>query len=117
MKVTYRPGNNLEIEFEANGQKDLVDTMAGLQEVLLQSCQKCKTNSGSQFVVRRVGKHTFRELKCRNPQCGAVLGFGSHDGGLDTIFPQRKYTDGPKKGERLPDYGWGKWNPETEQRE
>jgi hypothetical protein len=117
MEVTYKPSTNLEIKFQAAGQKELVDMMAGLQEVLQQSCQKCKMNAGNTFVVRTVGKHTFRELKCRNPQCGAVLGFGSHDGGKETIFPQRRYTTGPKKGELLPDMGWGKWNPETEERE
>lgn len=112
MKVTYSPGPNLTIEFEASGQKDIFEKMAQLQEILHHSCAKCKSNKGYTFVVREVDGNKFYELKCRNPSCGATLGFGSHKTG-GTLFPQRKDAD----GERLPDFGWTKWNPDTQQRE
>ena len=112
MKVTYRPGSNLEIEFEAEGQKGLFEQMAKLQEVLKQSCQKCKKNDGVTFMVRQVDGNKFYELRCQSKNCGATLGFGSHKVG-GTLFPQRKDAE----GEWLSDGGWSKWNPETKKKE
>ena len=114
MKVNYKPRPNLVIEFEAQGQKDIFEKMAGLQEIFKQdTCQKCKKGQGDDlvFTVRKNNEgHTFYELRCT--KCGATLGFGSHQQG-GTIFPQRKDKDGNKLG----DFGWTKWNPESEQRE
>ena len=112
MKVTYTPGPNLSIEFDAVGQKELFNIMAELQEILIQSCQKCKSDKGYQFMVREVGGNKFYELKCRNPQCKATLGFGSHRTG-GTLFPQRKDAE----GEYLQNGGWIKWNGEKKQKE
>ncbi len=112
MKVTYKAGPNLEIEFEVAGQKEIFESMAQLQEILKHKCQKCDGTDGWKFVVRVVDDNKFYELKCLKTGCGATLGFGSHKTG-GTIFPQRKDTEGEfrKSG------GWLKWNPDTKTRE
>lgn len=113
LKVSYQVGPNLNIEFEAAGQKDLFEMMAQLQEILKHSCQKCKSkDTGYQFVVREVDGNKFYELKCLASGCGASLGFGSHKKG-GTLFPQRKDAE----DKFLPNSGWNRWNPETQQRE
>tara|TARA_R110000803_G_scaffold41244_1_gene88717 strand:- start:1139 stop:1471 length:333 start_codon:yes stop_codon:yes gene_type:complete len=110
MKVSYKPRPNLLVEFDAAGQKDLFEQMAGLQEILKQDkCGKCG-NEDLIFTCRTNDDNKFYELRCR--KCGATLGFGSHKTG-DTLFPQRK----DKEQNWLPDDGWTKWNKETQARE
>ncbi len=112
MKVTYTPRPNIVVEFEADGQKGLFEVMHQLQEIFSETqCGKplCQSNK-LQFVVREVDDNKFYELRCK--KCGASLAFGCHKK-HGTIFPQRKDKD----GNRLPDGGWTKWNPATEQRE
>lgn len=111
MQVKYRANPNLMIEFDVAGQKDLFEQMAALQEILNHNCQKCGAGQEDLvFVVREVEGNKFYELKCT--KCGASLGFGSHKTG-GTLFPQRKDAE----GEKLPNFGWTKWNAETKQRE
>jgi len=112
MKVNYKAKPNLVIEFEAAGQKELFEEMAGLQEILNHTCQRkdCKGKETKlHYAVREVDGNKFYELKC---ECGAALGFGSHKVG-GTLFPQRK----DQEGEWLPNNGWTKWNNETKKRE
>jgi len=119
MKVTYAPRPNLSIEFEANGDSELVRQIAKIQELMLQTCGKCES-SKVVWQYRTVGKYTYHELKCR--ECHSVLSFGNNEDGSG-LYPRRyemddkepKIVDGKKVW--LANNGWLKWNPETQQRE
>jgi hypothetical protein len=114
MKVTYTFKNNAIIEVEGDNQQDVFDKIASLEEVFsINKCGKCQSDD-LKFVVRNVGKYTYRELHCR--KCWAKLSFSTHsDDG--TMFPKRRETvDGKYSpdGKLLPDGGWMKWNAETQ---
>lgn len=110
MKVSYKPRPSLLVEFDAQDVKTTFEYLAQIDEILGQErCGKCK-NEKLAFQVREVDGNKFYELRCK--ACGAVLGFGSHKKG-GTLFPQRKDAE----GDFLPDGGWTKWNPKTQQKE
>jgi hypothetical protein len=87
MKVTVQSGN---VTVEAEGQKELFETLATYQEVFgISSCKGCK-GTNLRYVVRKKedGKkktHTYYELQCQ--ECRAKLPFGQH---VDqpTLFPK-----------------------------
>lgn len=114
MKATYKPNQNLVIEFDFNDQKDLFGKMHMLQEILTENtCGKCGKHN-IVFSVRTVDKYTYYELKCKD--CGAVLQFGQTDDGL---YPRRYEMDGTKpklvdgKKVWLPNSGWIKFDTST----
>ncbi len=104
VNVKWQISNEMSVEFEANGQKDLVETLASLSEVLSQKvCGACEGFS-LKYQVRTVDGNTYYEIKCNNKGCGAVLSFGQHrEGG--TLFPKRK----DKEGNYLDNNGWIIW--------
>lgn len=88
-KVTVKSGN---VTVEAEGQKELFETLAEYQEVF--SISSCGNRScGSEdlkFSVRiqedKKGKaHKYFEIRCA--KCKAKLPFGQHDNGK-TLFPK-----------------------------
>ena len=87
MKISYKPKPNLMIEFEVKDDAELVKEMAKIQELVLQSCGKCKSDE-IVFQCRTVGKFTYHELKCT--KCGATLSFGH---GEDGLYPRRYQMD------------------------
>lgn len=110
MKLTYTTYNNrINVEFEADTQRDIFEQIAKFQEVFEEDvCGKCG-NERLKFIVRTVDDNQYYELRC--VKCGAKLAFGSHKKG-GGLFPKRK--DGDKW---LPDNGWVKWNAKTESME
>lgn len=111
MKVYYRPSPKLTIELEVGEQKDLVEQLAHIQEVVVHICGKCQSEDLT-FQVRVVDDNKFYEIKC--VKCGAILSFGAHKKG-GTLFPKR-YVE--EEGERkwLPNNGWTKWDSKTQTR-
>ena len=111
MKLSYKTGNGrINVEFEADTQKDLFSQISSFQEVFDESlCGKCGSEN-LKFVVRVVEENEYFELRCRD--CAAKLAFGAHKKG-GGLFPKRKNKD----GDWLPDSGWGKWNPKTKKEE
>jgi ribosomal protein L40E len=111
MKLTYTTKNGrLKVELEGDSQKDLFEAISKFQEVFDEtSCGKCQSEN-LRFVVRNVEDNLYYELRCLD--CGARLSFGVHKKG-GGLFPKRKDND----GKWLPDGGWLKWNPKTEQSE
>jgi ribosomal protein L40E len=111
MKLTYTTKNGrLKVELEGDSQKDLFEAISKFQEVFDEtSCGKCASEN-LRFVVRNVEDNLYYELRCLD--CGARLSFGVHKKG-GGLFPKRKDND----GKWLPDGGWLKWNPKTEQSE
>jgi translation initiation factor 2 beta subunit (eIF-2beta)/eIF-5 len=111
MKLTYTTKNGrITAELEGESQKDLFGELNKFQEVFEENiCGKCG-NEDVKFVVRTVDDNQYYELRCS--KCGARLAFGVHKKG-GGLFPKRKDND----GKWLPDNGWVKWNPKTEQSE
>lgn len=111
MKVTYTTKNNrLKVELEGESQKDVFEALSKFQEVFDETnCGKCGSEN-LRFIVRNVEDNLYYELRCMD--CGARLSFGVHKKG-GGLFPKRKDND----GKWLPDNGWLKWNPKTEQAE
>jgi ribosomal protein L40E len=109
MKITYTTKNGrIKVEIDGESQKDLFEGISKFQEVFDESsCGKCQSEN-LRFVVRNVDDNLYYELRCLD--CGARLSFGVHKKG-GGLFPKRKDND----GKWLPDGGWVKWNPKTEQ--
>lgn len=111
MKLNYTTKNGrIKVEIEGESQKDLFESLSKFQEVFDESaCGKCESEN-LRFIVRNVDDNLYYELRCLD--CGARLSFGVHKKG-GGLFPKRKDND----GKWLPDNGWVKWNPKTEQAE
>jgi hypothetical protein len=111
MKVTYTTKNNrIKVELEGESQKDIFESLSKFQEVFDETtCGKCGSEN-LRFIVRNVEDNLYYELRCVD--WGARLSFGVHKKG-GGLFPKRKDND----GKWLPDNGWLKWNPKTEQSE
>jgi PHP family Zn ribbon phosphoesterase len=110
MKVTYKVNDKLTFELESEGQKQLFEDLGNIQEIFGEAeCGKCQSNE-IRYRVRDVEENKYYELKCS--KCGARFSFGQHKKG-GTLFPQKK----DKENNWLPDNGWVKWNPQTQQEE
>lgn len=111
MKVFYRPNPTLTFELEASDQKDLVEKLAQIQEVVAHECGKCGCKEIT-YQVRVVDDNKYYEAKCT--KCYATLSFGAHKKG-GTLFPKR-YTE--EEGEKvfLPSNGWTKWDADLKKR-
>lgn len=111
MKVNYTTqSGNIKVELSGDDQKAIFNEIAKFQEVFEETvCVKCGSHN-VRFVVRTVDDNDYYELRCRD--CGARLAFGVNKKG-GTLFPKRKDAD----GNWLPNNGWVKWNPKTEQNE
>lgn len=110
MKVIYKTADGrLSVELEGDSQKDIFEQISRFQEVFEESvCGKCGS-SNLRYIVRNVDDNYYYELRCLD--CGAKLAFGVNKKG-GGLFPKRKDGDN-----WLPDRGWVKWNPKTEQNE
>ena len=107
MRLTYTTRNGrIKVEIDGESQKDLFESLSKFDE---SSCGKCGSEN-LRFVVRNVEDNLYYELRCLD--CGARLAFGANKKG-GGLFPKRKDND----GKWLPDGGWVKWNPKTEQSE
>ena len=111
MKVSYTTKNErLTAEIEGDSPRDIFASVDKFQEVVEETvCGKCGSEN-LRFVVRNVDDNLYFEIRCMD--CGARLAFGSHKKG-GGLFPKRKDAE----GKWLPDNGWVKWNPKTEQNE
>lgn len=111
MKLTYTTRNGkISVEVEGDSHRDLFEQINKFQEVFEEDvCGKCG-HENIRFVVRTVDDNQYYELRCSS--CGARLAFGANKKG-GGLFPRRKDSEGTW----LPDNGWVKWNPKTEQNE
>lgn len=111
MKVVYQTRNGrINVELTGDDQKSIFAEIAKFQEVFEETiCSKCGSDN-IKFVVRTVDENDYYELRCAD--CGARLSFGVMKKG-GALFPKRKDAE----GNWLPDRGWVKWNPKTEQNE
>jgi translation initiation factor 2 beta subunit (eIF-2beta)/eIF-5 len=81
-KVTVVSGN---VTVEAEGQKELFETLAEYQEVFsVVDCGGCE-EANLRYTVREVDGNKFYEIRCLN--CYAKLPFGQHKG-QGTLFPK-----------------------------
>lgn len=112
MKIYYRPHPKLTVEMEVADQKDFVEQLAKLQEVVVHTCQKCKKGGieDLRYRVREVDENRFYELVCTN--CGASLSFGAHKKG-NTLFPKVHFENEEGQREYLPNNGWTHYNSKT----
>jgi hypothetical protein len=117
MKVDYISKNGrMTVSVDAEGHKGVWEQISAFQEVFEEDfCRKCESTD-LKFVVRRSkdakGKmFNYYELRCN--KCGAKLPFGVLDDGSGGLFPKRKDDEGKVRG----NYGWVKWNHETEREE
>ena len=110
-KLQYTTANGrITVEFEGETQRDLFAAIGNFQDVFEETkCEKCGSEN-LVFVSREVDGNMYYELRCKD--CYAKLAFGSHKVG-GGLFPKRKDADGNK----LPDNGWVRWNPETKKNE
>lgn len=111
MKVRYTTADKrMVFEFDSSDNKEVFDVRAGIEEIFEQ--EGCAACGGTEyrFVKRVSGKYTYRELFCKNPECGCSLGFGQKQED-QSLFPQRKDNDGNPKGK----WGWKKWTPDDDQ--
>jgi len=109
MKLTYNTGK-MSVELEGETQRDLFGKISAFQEVFdATTCGKCGSTN-VKFIVRKVDDNEYYEIRCQD--CGAKLAFGCNKKG-GGLFPKRKDAG----GNRLPDGGWVKWNPETQKEE
>lgn len=108
MKLKKRLSNNVEIEVEGDGQKDLFKQLASVEEIFgEEKCGMCgKPNI--RFMVRSVEGNDYFELKCLS--CHASLSYGQHKKG-GTLFPKRKDDN----NNWLDNNGWYKWQPKDKQ--
>lgn len=111
MKIEYTTRNGrIKAQFENESAKELFTDINKFQEVFEEdTCGKCGCQD-IKYVVRNVDDNQYYELRCS--KCGARLSFGVNKKG-GGLFPKRKDND----GKWLPDNGWVKWNPKTEQAE
>lgn len=116
MRVKLKFGN-VELEGEGDTHKEVFAQLAAMTEVFKdEPCGICKKNN-TILVVRRVadpkskGKKEFEyfERRCITKDCGGRLAYGQHNEG-GSLFPKRK----SENGERLPNYGWFKWEKPVE---
>ena len=117
MKASYTTKNGrLTVELDAENHTSLWAQLASFQEAFEEDCCcKCKSTD-LKFVIRKAkdakGKvYNYHELRCN--ACGAKLPFGVLDDDTFRLFPKRKDDGGKFRGQ----YGWVKWNPETEREE
>lgn len=107
MKVRYKLSDKLELEVDAEGQKEVFKELASVQEIFgEEKCGVCG-NTSIRYVTRNVDGNDYFELRCADSKCGAILSFGQHKKG-GTLFPKRKDDDGGY----LPNRGWHKWQKE-----
>lgn len=109
MKISYTTSNGrITAEFDADSHRDLFNEINKFQEVFEEDiCGKCK-GEDIKYIVRTVDDNQYYELRCNG--CGSKLAFGVNKKG-GGLFPKRKDNE----GKWLPDNGWTKWNPKTEQ--
>ena len=109
MKISYTTSNGrITAEFDAESHRGLFNEINKFQEVFEEdTCGKCK-GQDIKYIVRTVDDNQYYELKCNS--CGSKLAFGVNKKG-GGLFPKRKDNE----GKWLPDNGWVKWNPKTEQ--
>ncbi len=124
MKLIYAINSYTSIEVDCANVKDIIKELTQLRDsVEFEFCGQCK----GQTVLRHrknADEDDFYEHVCVEPTCRAVLELGSNKEG-NTLYKKRMKTgkkgtaikseDG--KAEYLPKNGWGKYNPETKQKE
>lgn len=92
IKAQIKVSDEITLEVECRDQKELFDSIAGLQDVFQNTkCGKC--GSVAKFQTRTVDANQFFEARCTNPKCRAKLSFGCHKTG-NTLFPKRSDDDG-----------------------
>lgn len=116
MKVRYSPNPRIEIEVEADNQKEMFKQLASAHEVLGEAvCGNCKSDD-VHFRVRNVTPKegpnrsktfTYFEMVCSG--CGFYLPYGQHQQG-GTLFPNRT-VDGSFDRKNL---GWRKFVKDQE---
>ena len=109
MKFTCSLGK-ITAEIEGDSVRDVFESISQVQEVFGENCCGKCGNDDVKFVVRTVDENNYYEIRCNS--CKAKLAFGADKKG-GGLFPKRKDPD----GNWLPDNGWMKWNPKTNQNE
>lgn len=124
MKLIYAINHVTSVEVDCATVKDVIKELTQLRDsVEYETCGQC----GGETILRHrtnQDKDDFYEHVCVNPKCRAVLELGNNKD-TPTLYKKRMVTgkkgtavkseDG--KAEYLPKNGWGKYNPETKQKE
>lgn len=108
MKVQFKAGPKIIVEFEGSTDRSIFEELARIQDIFGQDkCGKCG-KSQLKFVVRTDDKkHQYYSLDCLD--CRARLSYGCHIEG-EGLFVKRK----DKEDKWIKDNGWQKWNSETQ---
>ena len=113
MEIQYRSrSGRLLVKIQGDNQKEAFKNLSSAQEVFDgdDTCGCCG-DADIRFRVREVAKGTktfsYYELVCH--KCFARLAFGQSQDTV-SLFPKRK----DENGEWLPNRGWSKYVPKTE---
>lgn len=129
MRGVLRVTDRLSIEVDGTSPEEIFDQLAEVTTVFEDSqCGACKSKD-IKYVVRKVGKYTYREMHCKDMKCRARLTFGKSED-TQNLYPRRCETyktdqgkDKPKgsavkdengKTKYLPNNGWTKYVPGEE---
>jgi len=106
MKILYKISDKMQLEVNAEGQKELFKELSSIQEIFGESkCGMCNKDN-IKFSVRTVESNDYFEMRCTD--CKAVLSYGQHKKG-GTLFPKRKDDN----NNYLKNNGWHVWTKDS----
>lgn len=119
MRVSFRASKLCTVTGEGATQKEAFeDLAANMEPFTINCCGVCK-NDNIIPVVRKVGKFTYYEMRCKDYKCKARLSYGqSTENGA--LYPRKKYHENhpsvksgkAEVGTWIPNEGWEQYVPE-----
>lgn len=114
MNITYTSKDGrLTVAFEASEPKQIVKTVASLQEIFEEDrCGKCQSERIRCSHNSDKDNHDYYKLRCLD--CGAQIDFGQHKTG-GTLFIKR-HTEEDGRRVAMPNHGWYVYGGEQQER-